>query len=190
MHEVRRMVDGCVRARVTLAASMMGFLVLAGCHAKGRGAGTSELMAQTQTDVAEMSARKVGGAAAAIAAACAKQPYENARIGLIVAETGLHEDVFDLRDRVSYKAVPFGLDEAQRLEALLQKAGMSVPAKQAACIAAFSDHFKALTDPLVEADTVQRQLDLSAFNNASKEADQVTEQEEKALGQSASDKQR
>jgi len=182
--------DGCVRARVALAASMMGFLMLAGCHAKGRGAGTSELMAQTQTDVAEASAEKVGGAAAAIASACAKEPYENARIGLIVAETGLHEDVFDLRDRFSYKAVPFSLDEAQRLETLLRKAGTSDPAKQAACIAAFSDLFKALTDPLVEADTVQKQLDLSAFNNASKEADQETEQEEKALGQSAGDKQR
>jgi hypothetical protein len=186
MHEVRRMDDGCVRARVALAASMMGLVVLAGCHAKGRGAAPSELMAQTQTDVAEMSAKKVGGAAAAITAACAKEPYENARIGLIVAETGLHEDVFDLRDRVSYKAVPFGLGVAQRLEALLQKAGTGVPAEQAACIAAFAAHFKTLTDPLVEADTVQRQLDLSAFNNASKEADQETEQEEKALRQPAS----
>ena len=73
-------------------------------------------MAQTQTDVAEASAKKVGGAAAAIAAACAKEPYANASNGLIVAETGLHEDVFDLRDRVSYQAVPFGLGEAQRLE--------------------------------------------------------------------------
>jgi hypothetical protein len=169
---------------------MMGFLMLAGCRAKGRGAGPSELMAQTQSDVAEASAEKVGGAAAAIASACAKEPYENARIGLIVAETGLHEDVFDLRDRVSYKAVPFGLGEAQRLEVLLQKAGTGLPAEQAACIAAFAGHLKTLTDPLVEADTVQRQLDLSAFNNASKEADQETEQEEKALGQSAGDKQR
>lgn len=184
------MEDGCVRARRGVLLSMMGLVVLAGCHAKGRSAGSSELMAQAHTDAAEASAKKVGEAAAAIAEACAKVPYANASKGLIVAETGLHEDVFDLRDRVSYQAVPFGLGEAERLGALLRKAGVgeqaSYPAKQGECIREFAIHLQTLTDPLVEADAVQKQLDVSAFDNASKEAEHEAEQEEKAMRQPAS----
>lgn len=180
------MVEGWSRSRRGVAIPVMGLLLLAGCRTKGAEAGSSETLAQRPTNVAEASAQKVGGAAATIAAACARQPFENVRIGLIVAETGLREDVFELRDRASYKAVPFGLAEAERLEALLRKAGRSDPAAQAVCIGAFADHLQALTDPLVEADRVQRQLDVSAFNDAAKEADQQTEQEEKALRQPAS----
>ena len=49
---------------------------------------------------------------AAIVAECEKQSYETASKGVIVSETGLHEDVFVLRDRVSYAGVGYGLDEA------------------------------------------------------------------------------
>ena len=41
---------------------------------------------------------------------CAKQSYETASKGLIVSEVGLHEDVFMLRDRVTYGAIGYSLD--------------------------------------------------------------------------------
>ena len=45
---------------------------------------------------------------------------KTAKKGLIVSETGMHEDVFTLRDRVSYGAIGYGLNEALRLESLLR----------------------------------------------------------------------
>ena len=59
-------------------------------------------------------------ASAEIVAECEKQSYETASKGLIVSETGLHEDVFVLRDRVSVWGIGYRLDEAQRLEDLLR----------------------------------------------------------------------
>ena len=185
--EVRGMGNAGVRVKRGLITPMIGFVMLAGCHSKGQntGSGASEMMAQAQTEGSAASAKKVGGAAAAIAEACAKVPYENARKGLIVAETGLHEDVFELRDRVSYQTIPFGLSEAERLSALLRKTGAGgdahYPAQQAGCIREFAVHFQTLIDPLVEADAVQKQLDVSAFDSASKEAEHQAEQEEKAM---------
>jgi hypothetical protein len=89
-----------------------------------------------------------------------------------VSETGLHEDVFVLRDRVSYQGVGYELDEAQRLEGLLRaeaKVG-GHPAQQADCIEEFAEHLETLSDPLVEADERQKELDASAFEDSSKEA--------------------
>jgi hypothetical protein len=94
-----------------------------------------------------------------------------------VSETGLHEDVFVLRDRVSYQGIGYGLDEAQRLEELLRaeaRAG-GHPATQANCIEDFAEHLEALSDPLVEADERQKDLDVSAFEAASKEAEAQAE---------------
>lgn len=176
--------------RAGTAALIVGLLGMAvGCHAKmpGTNIGFAEPMAQRgQFDSAEASAKKVADAGEAIAGACAKEPYANAHEGLVVTETGLHEDVFELRDRVSYKSLAYGQWEAQRLEALLRKeagaAGSpSYPAEQAECIRQFADHMQTLTDPLVEADAEQKQLDVSAFNDASKEAQQETDEEEKAI---------
>ncbi|MEO6983578.1 MAG: hypothetical protein ABI072_10750 [Edaphobacter sp.] len=173
--------------RVWVAVAMMGLTALgAGCRGKqpAMRTGFSEPMTEGgQMDAAALSAKKVGGAAQTIVGACAKQPYENASRGLIVAETGLREDVFDLRDRLSYQAVPFGLGEAQRLEALLrmESRGATRTASATDCIGKFADHLQTLTDPLVEAEAVQKQLDVSAFDNASKEAEREAEQEEKAI---------
>jgi hypothetical protein len=36
---------------------------------------------------------------------CGKQSYELAKKGLIVSEIGLHEDVFVLRDRVTFGGI-------------------------------------------------------------------------------------
>jgi hypothetical protein len=109
---------------------------------------------------------------AAIVTECEKQSYETSRKGLIVSETGLHEDVFALRDRVSYTGIGYGLEEAQRLEDLLRAEAKVVghPSEQAKCIEEFAEHLETLSDPLVEADARLRELDATAFTDAAKEA--------------------
>jgi hypothetical protein len=104
---------------------------------------------------------------------CAKQSYETASKGLIVSEIGLHEDVFMLRDRVTYGAIGYGLDEALRLESMLrgEASGQTHSAEQAECIRHFAEHLESVSDPLVEADERQKELDASAFKDASKEAE-------------------
>jgi hypothetical protein len=108
---------------------------------------------------------------------CGKQSYELVKKGLIVSETGLHEDVFMLRDRVTFGGIGYSLDEALRLESELQSeaAGGRHPADQAACIAKFASYLESLSDPLVEADARLKELDASAFTDASKEAERQAE---------------
>lgn len=110
---------------------------------------------------------------------CAKQSYETARKGLIVSETGLHEDVFTLRDRVSYGAVGYRLDDALRLEALLRVEAKDErhPAEQTNCIEKFAEHLESVSDPLVEADERLKELDASAFEDSAKEARRETERQ-------------
>jgi hypothetical protein len=110
---------------------------------------------------------------AAILAECDKQSYETARKGLIVSETGFHEDVFALRDRLSYAGDGYNLDEALRLEALLQTEAKvaGLRKEQVSCIEEFAAHLGSLTEPLVEADERQKELDASAFRDSTKEAD-------------------
>jgi hypothetical protein len=121
---------------------------------------------------------------AEIVAECEKQSYETARKGLIVSETGLHEDVFVLRDRVSYAGVGYGLDEAQRLEDLLRAEAKVAghPAAQADCIEAFAEHLETLSDPLVEADERLKELDASAFSDARKEAEEQADKKVREAG--------
>lgn len=109
---------------------------------------------------------------------CAKQSYETARKGLIISEIGLHEDVFMLRDLVSYGAIGYSLDEALRLGSLLrgEASGVKHSAEQAACIQSFAEHLESLSDPLVEGDERLRELDASAFQDAAKEAEKQTEE--------------
>ncbi len=167
---------------------MLGMLALiAGCHKGQQGSNTTLLERISRAGHSKATAPKPGELAeigrAEITEECAKQSYETARKGLIVSETGLHEDVFVLRDRVSYRGIGFGLDEAQRLEALLEEEAEAVghPAKQAACIREFAEHLETLSDPLVEADERQKELDVSAFEDAAKKA---KEQAEKKLSDS------
>ncbi len=96
---------------------------------------------------------------------CAKQSYENAKKGLIVSEVGLHEDVFMLRDLVTYGGMGFSLDESLQLESLLraEASGGKHPAEQTACIQKFGEHLESLSDPLVEGDERLKELDASAF---------------------------
>jgi hypothetical protein len=155
---------------------VMGVLILiAGCHSGEPNSGSSVLQRIARVGRSAV-APKAGELAekgrTAIVTECAKQSYETARKGLIVSETGLHEDVFVLRDRVSYEGIGYGLDEAQRLEDLLRaeaKVG-GHPEAQADCIQEFAEHLETLSDPLVEADERQKELDVSAFQDASKEA--------------------
>jgi hypothetical protein len=154
----------------------MGLLILvAGCHA-GQQSGNATLLERISRVGHPRVAPKPGELAekgkAAIVAECEKQSYETARRGLIVSETGLHEDVFVLRDRVSYTGVGYELDEAQRLEDLLraEAKGAGHPAEQADCIEAFAEHLETLSYPLVEADERRKELDASAFTDAAKEA--------------------
>ncbi len=148
-----------------------------------------------RVDTPQASAKKIADAGVAIVSACAIEPYDNASKGLIVDEPGLDEDVLDLRDRNSLRTIPFGLGETERLASLLEKetsiAGHpSYPAEQIACIQQFVSHLHSLTQPLIQANEVQKQLDASAFDKAAKEAEQETEeqtqQEEKALQPSSS----
>ncbi len=114
---------------------------------------------------------------AAVTGECAKQSYKTASKGLIVSETGLHEDVFALRDRVSYGEDAYRLDEALQLESLLyaEVDGLGRPTDQTECVRQFTEHMETLTDPLIEADKRQRELDMSAFKDAVKEAEEQTD---------------
>jgi hypothetical protein len=91
-----------------------------------------------------------------------------------VNETGLHEDVFTLRDRVSYGEDAYRLDEALQLESLLhaEADGLEHPTDQTKCVREFAEHLEMLTDPLIEADERQRELDMSAFKDSVKESEQ------------------
>ncbi len=126
------------------------------CRPPGRGPDTLERISRAGHSKTE--APKPGELAekgrATIADECAKQSYVNASKGLIVSETGLHEDVFALRDRVSYGEMAFALDEALRLESLLrvEANGHGHPAEQTECIERFAEQLESLTDPIVEAD--------------------------------------
>jgi hypothetical protein len=110
---------------------------------------------------------------------CAKQSYETAKKGLIVSETGMHEDVFTLRDRISYGAIGYGLDEALRLESLLRaeaRVGGHSP-EQTACIQKFAEHLESVSDPLIEQDERLKELDASAFKTSTKEAEDEAEKQ-------------
>jgi hypothetical protein len=156
--------------------SSMGLLILvAGCRA-GQQSGDASLLERISRVGHSRVAPRPGELAekgkATIVAECEKQSYETARKGLIMSETGLREDVFALRDRFSYTAAGYGLDEAQRLEDLLRAEAKAAghPAEQANCIEAFAEHLETLSDPLVEADERRKELDASAFTDTAKEA--------------------
>ena len=150
--------------------------MVGGCHAgEQKGATLLERISrarQRHSWVAPKPGELAEKGKAAIVTECEKQSYDTARKGLIVSEIGLHEDVFVLRDRVSYAGVGYGLDEAQRLEELLRAEARVAghPAEQANCIEAFAEHLETLSDPLVEADERLKELDASAFSDATKEA--------------------
>ncbi|MDW5267517.1 MULTISPECIES: hypothetical protein [Acidobacteriaceae] len=130
----------------------------------------------------EQSAALADRGAAAIAAVCSRQSFATAKVGLIAGETRLSEDVFEMRDPVSYTVVPYRLATTVRLETTLRRGAAAAgrPEAQAQCMKDFADHLKELTDPLVAEAKNQSQEDLLAFKDAEKEAQQEIEaQEEK-----------
>jgi hypothetical protein len=143
------------------------FVVVAGCH------GRESREKDTPLKPGELANR----GRAEIVEECGKQSYDLVSKGLIVSETGLHEDVFVLRDRVTFGGISYSLSEALQLESELrvEAKGGAHPAEQSECIAKFAEHLEGLTDPLVEADQRQKELDASAFTNATKEAEKQAE---------------
>lgn len=188
-----------VRSAWAIASIIALMLAVSGCRSHRTDPAPSQAANPTErVDTPQASAEKVASAGVAIVSECAKVSFDNASEGLIVAAPGLHEDVFDLRDRLSYRTVPFRLDEALRLEALLRKESspqgrLPSSPQQTACIDQFVAQLQSLTDPLVEADAEQKQLDVSAFDKASREAEQETErqteQEQKAMQPASSSQQ-
>jgi hypothetical protein len=157
---------------------MMGALFLVGgCHARNGDATLLERITRIGRTTTELQPGVLAEKGRAeITDECAKQSYETARKGMIVSETALDEDVFAMRDRVSYGEDAFGLDEALRLESLLHaEAGLGHPTKQAQCIREFADHLESLTEPIVEAEERQRELDITAFKDSAKEAQELAD---------------
>jgi hypothetical protein len=166
----------------------MGMLILlTGCHSRQQSGDLTLLERISRVGRSRVAALKPGELAergrSEIAVECEKQSYETARKGLIVSETGLHEDVFTLRDRVSFGAIGYGLDEAMRLEALLRAEAKDArhPAEQANCIEAFAEHLESVSDPLIEADERLKELDSSAFEDSTKAAQEQAERQLKAV---------
>jgi hypothetical protein len=160
--------------RIVLLGLLMAVM---GCHSK-----TSGRANEASRVRAVGAARLVEDGKATIVAICAKESFATARKGLIVAETGLREDVFLLRDRDSYEPVPYGLDEAQRLVVLLHaEAGATGHTEeQSACIREFAEHLESLTEPLAEASRREREIDTSAFNQSDKQVQDDLERESNA----------
>ena len=143
-----------------------------GCHGQ-KGPSIAGVPAEQSTLLAEKGA-------AAIATVCSRQTFATAKVGLIAGETRLSEDVFEMRDPVSYTVVPYRLGAAVRLETMLRRGAIAPgrPEDQAKCMRDFADHLKELTDPLVAAAKDQSQADALAFQDAKKEAQQEIEAQE------------
>jgi hypothetical protein len=180
--------DAGIIRRGVRGAWVVGMLVLiAGCHAS-RSTGSETLMDRIAR-VGNLRGHEVKPGVlaeegrAAISDQCEKQSYETASKGLFVSETGLHEDVFALRNRISYGEIAYGLDEALRLESLL-KAEANDPTHskdQGDCIREFAEHMESLTDPMVEADMRQKELDVSAYKDSAREAEEQAEKKLRGL---------
>jgi hypothetical protein len=168
--------------------SVVGVLILlTGCHSRQQNGDPTLLERISRVGRSTVAAPKPGELAergrSEITVECEKQSYETASKGLIVSETGLHEDVFTLRDRVSFGAIGYGLDEALRLDALLRAEAKTAghPAEQAECIQEFAEHLESVSDPLVEADERLKELDASAFEDSTKAAQEQAERQLKAV---------
>jgi hypothetical protein len=158
---------------------LLGLLAaVTGCHSK-----TASGMIETSSASADGTAKVAEDGRASIAAICAKESFAAARPGLIVAETGLREDVFLLRDRSSYRPVPYGLEEAQKLVVLLYADAetASYTKEQSECIRQFAEHLESLTEPLAEAAKREREIDTSALSQSDKQVQDELERESNAV---------
>jgi hypothetical protein len=168
-------------AKLQCGAMGLGLLILlTGCHSKANrskyGAASDARLNTSQSTLGRLAV--IGRDT--ITTECEHESYANASKGLIVEEAGLHEDVFSLRDRASLTPNAYNLNEALRLETLLHtEAKVSThSAEQADCIDEFAEHLGGLTDTLVQADQVQKEMDISAFKDASKQAEDQLEKKQ------------
>lgn len=163
---------GCWRASGPWAGLLAAGLSVAvlGCHGKKQ-----EPLLTGAAPASSVSLADKG--AAAIATVCARQSFATAKVGLIAGETGLQEDVFEMRDPVSYTIVPYRLRATVRLEALLRQGAGAAgrPKDQSQCMQDFANHLKQLSDPLVEAARSRKAVDVLAFQDAEKQAEQEIE---------------
>jgi len=152
-----------------LLAAGLSVAVL-GCHGKKQEPSVTGAAPAASASLADKGA-------AAIATVCARQSYATAKVGLIAGETGLQEDVFEMRDPVSYTVIPYRLRATIRLEALLRQGAEAAgrPKNQSQCMNDFADHLKQLSDPLVEAARNRKAVDALAFQDAEKQAEQEIE---------------
>jgi hypothetical protein len=152
-------------------------VVATGCHSR-----TRNQAAEMSRKDAVSPAKLAEDGRATIVAICEKESFATARSGLIVSESGLREDVFLLRDRGSYQPVPYGLDEAMRLVALLDtEAGVASRSElQTTCIREFAEHLESLTEPLTEAARREHEIDTSAFTQSDKQVQDELERESNA----------
>jgi len=162
------------------AASVAGILLLmAGCHSNDRSSSLLEHLSNTAPPKASSLGPNhlAAEGLASITSACEKQSFENARTGIIVSQTGLHEDVFAMRSR-TYSSVAFSLDDALKLEDVLRnELKASQQPEQRECVQQFEGYLETLTDPLVEQDKLAKDLDASAFKDSNKEAQEELRRE-------------
>ena len=165
------------RGRGLLLAGVV--MMIGGCHSGHQ----SDAFLKGLSNLAQAQTPKLGPnhlateGAAAITETCAKQSFENARNGLIVSQTGLHEDVFAMRSR-TYSSVAFSLDDALKLEDVLRnELKANKQPEQRECVEQFEGYLETLTDPLVEQDKLSKELDASAFKDSSKEAQEELRRE-------------
>jgi hypothetical protein len=170
-----RRVDAILRI-----GSIAGILLMAGCHSGERSSSLPEgLTSAAQTKASNLGPNHLAAEGlATITAACEKQSFENARKGLIVSQTGLHEDVFAMRSR-TYSSVAFSLDDALKLEDVMRTElkENKQPREQRECAQQFEGYLETLTDPLLEQDKLAKELDASAFKDSSKEAQEEVRRE-------------
>src|SRR6185312_14924495 len=99
---------GRIARSAWIATSMLTLtLGTAGCRARNTKSKPTVAASAGAVNTPAASANKLAEAGVSIVTACATEPFANASKGLIVAQTGHNEDVFDLRDRNTYRAVPF-----------------------------------------------------------------------------------
>jgi hypothetical protein len=145
-------------------------VAVVGCHGKKQEPFITRAAPTSSASLADKGA-------AAIATICARQSYATAKVGLIAGETGLQENVFEMRDPVSYTIVPYRLRATVKLEAILRHGAEAAgrPKDQSQCMKDFADHLKQLSDPLVEAARSRKTVDALAFQDAEKQAEQEIE---------------
>jgi hypothetical protein len=156
-------------------------VLIAGCHSGHQsGVVLAGLASVTQPKTTSLGPNHlVAEGTATIRATCGQQSFENARNGLIVSQTGLHEDVFALRSGTSYASIVFNLDDALLLEDVLRNElkENQQPIEQWKCVQQFEGYLETLTDPMVEQDKLAKELDATAFKDSTREAQEELRRE-------------